>query len=166
VLFNELAYSPYAIEKERYRKIPFFHSSLAFITQNKSSSVGQIAQSYHAGVSTLQWVVDAYTLAFAVLMLSAGSLSDRLGALRIFQTGIMIFCIASAGCGLADSSIWLVVFRVLQGIGAATMIPSSLAILNQAFAHEPSTRIRAVGLWTAIDAQVPLSIEYMNKLTK
>lgn len=129
-------------------------TGLAFVVAQLDVSIvnlalPQIAQSYHAGISTLQWVVDAYTLAFAVLMLSAGSLSDRLGALRIFQSGIMIFCIASAGCGLADSSIWLVVFRVLQGIGAATMIPSSLAILNQAFAHEPSTRIRAVGLWTA-----------------
>jgi DHA2 family methylenomycin A resistance protein-like MFS transporter len=109
----------------------------------------QIAQSYRAGISTLQWVVDAYTLAFAVLMLSAGNLSDRLGALRIFQIGILIFGFASAGCGLAGNSLCLVIFRVLQGIGAATMIPSSLSLLNQAFAHEPDTRARAVGLWTA-----------------
>jgi DHA2 family methylenomycin A resistance protein-like MFS transporter len=129
-------------------------TSLAFVVAQLDVSIvnlalPQIARSYHAGISTLQWVVDAYTLAFAVLMLSAGSLSDRLGALRIFQIGILIFGIASAGCGLADSSISLIFFRVLQGIGAATMIPSSLSLLNQAFAHEPSTRARAVGLWTA-----------------
>lgn len=129
-------------------------TSLAFVVAQLDVSIvtlalPQIAQSYNAGISTLQWVVDAYTLAFAVLMLSAGSLSDHLGALRMFQAGIVIFGIASAGCGLADSSISLIAFRVLQGVGAATMIPSSLSILNQAFAHEPATRIRAVGVWTA-----------------
>src|SRR4051812_41433313 len=85
-------------------------TSLAFVVAQLDVSIvnlalPQIAQSYHAGISTLQWVVDAYTLAFAVLMLSAGSLSDRLGALRIFQTGILIFGIASAGCGLAGSAL-------------------------------------------------------------
>jgi DHA2 family methylenomycin A resistance protein-like MFS transporter len=129
-------------------------TSLAFVVAQLDVSIvnlalPQIAQSYHAGISTLQWVVDAYTLAFAVLMLSAGSLSDRLGALRLFQIGIVIFGIASTGCGLAGSSLSLIIFRVLQGIGAATMIPSSLSLLNQAFAHEPATRARAVGLWTA-----------------
>jgi DHA2 family methylenomycin A resistance protein-like MFS transporter len=129
-------------------------TSLAFVVAQLDVSIvnlalPQIARSYHASISTLQWVVDAYTLAFAVLMLSAGSLSDRLGALRIFQIGILIFGIASAGCGLAYSSLSLVLFRVLQGIGAATMIPSSLSLLNQAFAHEPATRTRAIGLWTA-----------------
>ena len=129
-------------------------TSLAFVVAQLDVSIvnlalPQIAQSYQAGISTLQWVVDAYTLVFAVLMLSAGSLSDRLGALRIFQIGIVIFGIASAGCGLAGSSLSLIIFRVLQGIGAATMIPSSLSLLNQAFAHEPATRARAVGLWTA-----------------
>jgi DHA2 family methylenomycin A resistance protein-like MFS transporter len=129
-------------------------TSLAFVVAQLDVSIvnlalPQIAKSYHANITTLQWVVDAYTLAFAVLMLSAGSLSDRLGALRIFQIGILVFGFASAGCGLAESSLSLVIFRVLQGIGAATMIPSSLSILNQAFAHEPTTRIRAVGLWTA-----------------
>jgi DHA2 family methylenomycin A resistance protein-like MFS transporter len=141
------------IDKTNFGQVVII-TSLAFVVAQLDVSIvnlalPQIAQSYHAGISTLQWVVDAYTLAFAVLMLSAGSLSDRLGALRIFQIGILIFGIASAGCGLADSSLCLVIFRVLQGIGAATMIPSSLSILNQAFAHEPATRTRAVGLWTA-----------------
>jgi DHA2 family methylenomycin A resistance protein-like MFS transporter len=129
-------------------------TSLAFVVAQLDVSIvnlalPQIAESYHAGITTLQWVVDAYTLAFAVLMLSAGSLSDRLGALRLFQTGILIFGIASAGCGLAGSSTVLLIFRVLQGIGAAIMIPTSLSLLNQSFAHEPATRTRAIGLWTA-----------------
>jgi len=109
----------------------------------------EIALTFHVPVSTLQWVVDAYTIAFAVLLLSAGSLSDLLGATRIFQLGMVIFMIASIGCGFAGSALSLILFRVVQGIGAATMIPSSLALLNLAFAHDHATRARAVGFWTA-----------------
>ena len=129
-------------------------TSLAFVVAQLDVSIvnialPQIALTYKANVSTLQWVIDAYTLAFAVLMLSAGNLSDLLGAKRIFQLGMFIFGIASVGCGFAATSTVLIGFRVLQGIGAATMIPSSLAILNQTFAHDPPKRARAVGLWTA-----------------
>jgi DHA2 family methylenomycin A resistance protein-like MFS transporter len=129
-------------------------TSLAFMVAQLDVSIvnlalPQIAHTYHSGVSTLQWVVDAYTLAFAVLMLSAGSLSDRLGSLPIFQIGLLIFGLASVGCGLASSASGLIGFRIVQGIGAATMIPSSLAILNQAFANDHGSRTRAVGLWTA-----------------
>jgi DHA2 family methylenomycin A resistance protein-like MFS transporter len=129
-------------------------TSLAFVVAQLDVSIvnialPQIALTYKANVSTLQWVIDAYTLAFAVLMLSAGNLSDLLGAKRIFQLGMLIFGIASVGCGFAGTSTVLIGFRVLQGIGAATMIPSSLAILNQTFAHDPPKRARAVGLWTA-----------------
>lgn len=129
-------------------------TSLAFVVAQLDVSIvnialPQIAQAYGADITTLQWVIDGYTLAFAVLMLSAGSLSDLLGSKRIFQLGMIVFCIASAGCGLSQTATMLIIFRVLQGIGAAMMIPSSLALLNQSFAHHPETRIRAVGLWTA-----------------
>jgi len=130
-------------------------TSLAFVVAQLDVSIvnialPQIAQTYRADISTLQWIIDAYTLAFAVLMLSAGSLSDLLGAKRIFQLGMLVFGIASIGCGMAWNASSLIGFRVLQGIGAATMIPSSLSILNHAFSHEPGTRARAVGLWTAL----------------
>jgi DHA2 family methylenomycin A resistance protein-like MFS transporter len=129
-------------------------TSLAFVVAQLDVSIvnialPEIAKAYHAGISTLQWVIDAYTLAFAVLMLSAGSLSDLLGSKRIFQIGIIIFGIASAGCGLAPNAFTLIIFRITQGIGAAMMIPSSLALLNHQFAHTPQLRTRAVGLWTA-----------------
>lgn len=129
-------------------------TSLAFVIAQLDVSIvnialPQVALTFNADISTLQWIIDAYTLAFAVLMLSAGSLSDLLGAKRIFQFGMIIFGVASAGCGLAWDAHSLIGFRVLQGVGAATMIPSSLAILNQAFAHHPKTRAHAVGLWTA-----------------
>lgn len=129
-------------------------TSLAFVVAQLDVSIinialPQISGAYHAPVSTLQWVIDAYTLAYAVLMLSAGSLSDLLASKRIFQLGMLIFCVASAGCGLAPNAMVLIVFRVVQGIGAATMIPSSLSLLNHAFAHQPKMRTRAIGLWTA-----------------
>jgi DHA2 family methylenomycin A resistance protein-like MFS transporter len=129
-------------------------TSLAFVVAQLDVSIvnialPEIAKVYHAGISTLQWVIDAYTLAFAVLMLSAGSLGDLLGSKRIFQIGLIIFGLASAGCGLAPDAITLIICRVAQGIGAAMMIPSSLALLNHQFAHMPQTRTRAVGLWTA-----------------
>jgi DHA2 family methylenomycin A resistance protein-like MFS transporter len=76
-------------------------------------------------------------------MLSAASISDVVGSLWIFQLGIIIFGIASAGCGLSATAESLIIFRVIQGIGAATMLPSSLAVLNQSFAltRQPSRSI-------------------------
>lgn len=129
-------------------------TSLAFVVSQLDVSIvnlalPQIAGAYHTGISTLQWIVDAYTLAFAVLMLSAGSIGDRLGSKRIFQIGMIIFGVASLGCALSPNPLCLIIFRVLQGIGAAMMIPSSLSLLNQRFAHQSSVRARAVGLWTA-----------------
>jgi DHA2 family methylenomycin A resistance protein-like MFS transporter len=129
-------------------------TSLAFVVSQLDVSIvnialPQIARSFTADVSSLQWIVDAYTIAFAVLMLSAGGMSDLLGSKRIFQLGLFVFGLASIGCGISWSPFSLIGFRVLQGIGSAIMIPSSLSILNQSFAHEPLKRARAVALWTA-----------------
>jgi MFS transporter, DHA2 family, methylenomycin A resistance protein len=129
-------------------------TSLAFVVSQLDVSIVNIAlpaigRSFAARVSMLQWVVDAYTIAFAVFMLSAGGMGDLLGAKRLFQLGLLIFTAASAGCGLAWSSLSLVLFRVVQGVGSAIMIPSSLSILNHSFADEPDERAHAVALWTA-----------------
>ncbi|MGY0036868.1 MFS transporter [Pedobacter sp. NJ-S-72] len=129
-------------------------TSLAFVVSQLDVSIVNIAlprisKSFSADISALQWIVDAYTIAFAVLMLSAGSMSDLLGSKRIFQIGLLVFGAASIGCGLAWNPISLIGFRILQGIGAATMIPSSLSILNQEFSHDKTLRSRAVALWTA-----------------
>src|ERR1700753_1080675 len=117
-------------------------ASLAFVVSQLDVSIvnialPQISKSLSAGVSSLQWIVDAYAIAFAVLMLSAGGMSDLLGSKRLFQLGILIFGLASVGCGLAWSPAALIGFRALQGVGSATMIPSSLSILNNTFVHEP-----------------------------
>ncbi|SIO56254.1 MFS transporter, DHA2 family, methylenomycin A resistance protein [Paraburkholderia phenazinium] len=115
-------------------------------------ALAKIGGDLHADVTGLQWIVDAYALAFSVLMLSAGVLGDRLGARRMYAVGIVIFALASLACGLAFDATMLVAARALQGIGAAAMLPNSLALLNQACGHDPKLRARAVGLWTAAGA--------------
>ena len=99
-----------------------------------------------AGMTGLQWVVDAYTLLFAALLLSAGALSDRFGARQAFGAGLALFIIASAGCGLAASVQWLIIARLFQGAAAAVMMPSSMALIGQAY-PDPVQRARAVALW-------------------
>src|ERR1022692_1757323 len=108
-----------------------------------------IASNLSVHVAGLQWVVDAYTLPFAVLMLSAGVLGDRFGSRRTYLIGLAIFAAASLACGLAPNVATLIAARAVQGAGAALLIPSSLALLNHAADNDHSLRARAVGLWTA-----------------
>ncbi|NIE68419.1 MFS transporter [Burkholderia sp. Ax-1719] len=115
-------------------------------------ALARIAADLHANVARLQWIVDAYTLAFAVLMLSGGVLGDRYGARRMYMVGLVVFALASLACGLAPNPALLIAARALQGAGAAAMLPNSLALLNEACRHERSLRARAVGFWTAAGA--------------
>jgi MFS transporter, DHA2 family, methylenomycin A resistance protein len=98
------------------------------------------------GITGLQWVVDGYTLAFAALLLSAGALSDRIGARRAFGLGLVVFVAASVACGLAPTIGALVAARFVQGAAAAAMMPSSMALLGQAY-PDPVERARAVAMW-------------------
>ncbi|MFF7655105.1 MFS transporter [Streptomyces sp. NPDC007983] len=98
------------------------------------------------GITGLQWVVDGYTLIFAALLLSAGSLSDRIGARRAFGLGLIVFVAASAACGLAPNLPSLIGARLVQGAGAAAMMPTSLALIREAYT-DPVKRGRAVALW-------------------
>jgi DHA2 family methylenomycin A resistance protein-like MFS transporter len=129
-------------------------TSLAFVVAQLDVSIvnialPDIASTFGADIHVLQWIIDAYTLAFAALLLSAGNLADLLGAKAVFQSGMLIFGLASIACGFSPTGEVLTSFRALQGLGAAVMIPSSLAILNQSFAHVPTMRVKAVALWTA-----------------
>jgi EmrB/QacA subfamily drug resistance transporter len=101
-----------------------------------------------ASVETLGWVVNAYTLAFAVLLLTGAALGDRFGRRRVFATGLVIFAVASAGCALAPTIEWLVFFRAMQGLGAAPVLPLSLTLLADAF--PPGKRGLAIGIWSGI----------------
>ncbi|HEX4765977.1 MAG TPA: MFS transporter [Lichenihabitans sp.] len=109
----------------------------------------RIGTELHANVAALQWVVDAYALVFAVLMLSAGVLGDRIGARKVYVGGMAIFGLASLGCGLAPGMEALVAARAVQGLGAAAMLPTSLTLLNHACGHDAKLRAIAVGWWTA-----------------
>jgi DHA2 family methylenomycin A resistance protein-like MFS transporter len=106
-------------------------------------------------VSALQWVVNAYTVAFAALILSAGALGDRIGAKRVFIAGFTVFTTASAICGLAPTLGVLITARALQGAGAALLVPCSLTLLNHTY-PEPRERSRAIGRW-AVGASAALS---------
>ncbi|AEW98287.1 MFS transporter [Streptantibioticus cattleyicolor] len=107
-----------------------------------------IGTSLDGGMAALQWVVDAYTLAFAALMLSTGAFSDRAGASRAFALGTAVFTLASAACGLAPNLPTLIGARVVQGVAAAVVLPASLALVRQAY-PEPARRARAVAAWAA-----------------
>ncbi|MDF2744044.1 MAG: transporter, partial [Actinomycetia bacterium] len=104
-----------------------------------------------AEVSGLALVLDAYILVFASLLLTAGSLGDRYGRRRVFRTGLVVFTASSALCGLAPSLPALVGGRALQAVGAAALLPSSLAILTAAF-PDPRERVQAIGLWSGVSA--------------
>ncbi|RQT52308.1 MFS transporter [Burkholderia cepacia] len=128
--------------------------STGFVVTQLDVTIVNIALAHLAGdlrlpVAGLQWVVDAYTLAFAVLMLSGGALGDRFGPRRLYIAGLMLFALASLACGAASAPAMLIAARALQGVGAAAMLPNSLALLNDACRHDPRLRARAVGWWTA-----------------
>ncbi|MER8041073.1 MFS transporter [Streptomyces hydrogenans] len=103
----------------------------------------------HTQLTGLQWIVDAYVLLVAMLLLSGGIFADRFGRKRVYLTGVAVFTVASVLCSLAPSAGWLVAGRMLQGVGAAALSPASLALL--AFAHPaPRERVKAIGLWAGI----------------
>jgi DHA2 family methylenomycin A resistance protein-like MFS transporter len=112
-------------------------------------SLPALGKDLGGGVGALQWVVDGYTLTFAALLLSAGSLGDRFGAHRIFRAGLAVFVVASAACGLAPGTGSLVAARLVQGAAAAILVPSSLALLGAAY-DDPGARARAVGIWGGV----------------
>jgi DHA2 family methylenomycin A resistance protein-like MFS transporter len=108
-----------------------------------------IQASLQASLSDLQWVVDAYNLPFAVLLLTAGTLGDRYGRKRLFLVGLSVFTLGSAVCGLAPDLRWLVLGRALQGAGGAALAPGSLSLLASAFT-DPRQRTQVVGVWAGI----------------
>lgn len=112
-------------------------------------ALAAIASDLHSGVTDLQWVVDAYTVAFAALLLSAGAFGDRRGSRRAYVLGFAIFGCASFCCGLAPNVPILVAARLVQGAGAALLVPCSLALLNHATAQRSTERAKAVGWWTS-----------------
>src|SRR3954469_23240753 len=102
-----------------------------------------------ASVSQLQWMVDAYTIVFAGLLLTAGSLGDRFGRYRCLTIGLAIFGTGSALSAFAPSATMLIATRALMGIGAAFIMPATLSILTNVFT-EPRERAKAIGIWAGV----------------
>jgi DHA2 family methylenomycin A resistance protein-like MFS transporter len=119
-------------------------------------AVHSIGRALDANVAGLQWTVNAYTLGLAALILSAGTLADRVGAKRLYLGGFALFTLASAACGLSENLSQLIVARSVQGVGAAVLIPCSLTLLSHAYPDENARR-RAVGIWAAC-ASVALAL--------
>src|SRR5215471_19091770 len=113
-----------------------------------NTALHAIGTSLGGGVAELQWVVSAYTIAFAAFILTAGALGDRIGAKRVFVAGFAIFTAASLGCALAPNALTLIGARAVQGLGAAILVPNSLALLSHAYPDDKA-RGRAVGIWAA-----------------
>jgi DHA2 family methylenomycin A resistance protein-like MFS transporter len=111
----------------------------------------RIRDVFHADLVTLQWLVDGYAMVFASLLLNAGALGDRYGAKTMFSAGLLIFCAASATCGLASNMATLQCARAIQGIGAAILLPNSLAALNHTV-QDPERRKIAVSTWSSAGA--------------
>lgn len=102
------------------------------------------------GAAELSWVLNAYTIVFAALLIPAGKIADRIGHRRVFLTGSALFTIASMACGLAPTAELLIAFRIVQAAGAAALIPASLALVMHAFTHDQLPR--AVAIWGAAGA--------------
>jgi DHA2 family methylenomycin A resistance protein-like MFS transporter len=112
-------------------------------------ALGAIGADLGGAPSTAQWVVDGYIVAFASLILLAGSLADRIGVRKGFLVGLAVFVLASAACADAGSVAFLIAARVAQGLGAAWLMPCSLALIAHTYA-EPQARRRALAVWGAV----------------
>lgn len=115
-------------------------------SQAMTVALASIRTELHASFEALQWTLNAYTLTFAVLLLTGAALGDRFGRRRVFVTGIAIFVASSAACALAPGVAALIVARTIQGVGGALILPLTITLLT--LAYPPAERGRAIGLFT------------------
>src|ERR1700678_3082464 len=126
-------------------------SSLAFIDSTVVNvALPALQASFHATVVQVQWVVESYGVFSGTLILVGGSLGDLFGRRLIFLLGVAIFALASLGCGLAPSTELLIIARSIQGMGAALLVPGSLAIISTSF--DEKSRGQAIGTWSGFTA--------------
>jgi MFS family permease len=126
-------------------------SSMAFIDGTVVNVALQALQrDLNATVRGVQWVIESYSLLLAALLLVGGSMGDRYGRRRIFVTGVVVFAAASAWCGFTSGIGQLIAARAVQGIGAALLVPGSLAIISNSFSDVE--RGRAIGTWSGFSA--------------
>jgi EmrB/QacA subfamily drug resistance transporter len=130
-------------------------SSMAFIDGSALNvALPALQASLQASGAELLWIINAYLLMLAALILVGGSLGDRLGRKKVFMAGIGLFGLASLACGLAPTIGWMIFFRLVQGVGGSLMIPGSLSIITASVA--PDRRGRAIGTWSAVTTLVTI----------
>src|SRR5436189_4168054 len=126
-------------------------SSLTFVDATVVNvALPALQADLHATITEVQWVIEAYALFLGALLLVGGALGDQFGRKRVFIAGVAFFTAASMFCGLAVSASALIVGRALQGIGAAFLVPGSLAIISATF--DDADRGRAIGSWSGFSA--------------
>src|SRR6202162_3306837 len=126
-------------------------SSMAFIDGTVVNvALPALQASFHATVVDVQWVVESYGLLLSALILVGGSLGDLFGRRLVFLVGVAIFAVSSAGCGLASNINQLIIARSIQGVGAALLVPGSLAIISTSF--DEKSRGQAIGTWSGFTA--------------
>ena len=126
-----------------------FGSGVAFLDGSVVNvALPAIGRDVGGGLRVLQWVLDAYLLTLSALLLLGGALGDRYGRRRVFTLGLVVFTLASLGCGLAPTGEVLILARLVQGVGGALLVPGSLALINASI--DPDDRGEAVGRWAGL----------------
>lgn len=126
-------------------------SSMAFIDGTAVTvALPALQDAFHATANQIQWIVEAYSLFLASLLLAGGSLGDLYGRRLVFAIGVAVFAVGSALCGLGQSIPFLISARALQGVGAALLLPGSLSLISASFSQE--TRGTAIGIWSGASA--------------
>lgn len=110
--------------------------------------LGALKIAFDTNLTGLQWVINSYALAFSALLILGGATGDKFGAITVFASGFALFTVASIGCGLSNSMSMLICMRVIQGVGAALLVPTSLTLIRLAF-DDPGRRRTAVATWGA-----------------
>lgn len=140
--------------RERFEKLPLIALCFGWFMVIVDATIVNVAlpklgAELGASVGGLQWVVDAYTVVFAALLLSAGWFGDRFGGRIVFQGGLALFVLASLGCTLAPNLAVLITARAVQGVGAAALVPSSLSLVHASYSDQ-RVRARAIGIWAMV----------------
>jgi EmrB/QacA subfamily drug resistance transporter len=139
-------------QRRRYLVLAICCMSLLLVGMDNTIvnvALPSIRRDLNASVSGLQWVIDAYTVVLASLLILAGSTGDRLGRRRIFQTGLVLFTLGSLACSVAPNLSWLVGFRMIQAVGGSMLNPVAMSIIVNIFT-EPKQRARAIGVWGGV----------------
>jgi EmrB/QacA subfamily drug resistance transporter len=124
-------------------------SGIAFLDSTVVNvALPAIGRDLDTGLAGQQWVLDGYLLSLSALLLSGGAAGDRYGRRRVFLSGLVVFTVASVVCGLSPTVGWLIAARVVQGVGAAALVPGSLAMIDVGIRHDD--RVQAVGIWAGM----------------